>query len=1395
MSDDGDFVPESAGASPKKPLSTSTNTVNASSGPKGKKNASEQYQKLSQLEHILKRPDTYVGSVERFESEQWVYNTSTDAMEYKNVKIVPGLFKIFDEILVNAADNKIRDPTMKRIDVNIDPEQNVISIKNDGRGIPVEIHSKEHMYIPELIFGNLLTSSNYDDNQKKVVGGRNGYGAKLCNIFSTEFTVKTADKQSGKTYTQTWHNNMSRVDKPHIKTMKTKSEFTEISFKPDLAKFGMDHLDDDILGVMRRRVYDLCGSVRGIRVVLNGKTLKVSNFKQYTELYVRSLEEAKAPRATPVPVKQEEDGTDHILPAPPPVEKLPPIVYQQLNDRWEIAFAVSDGTFKQVSFVNSIATTSGGTHVDTITNLLVNKIIEHVKKKSRRAMLRPFQVKNNMFIFINCLIENPAFTSQTKEQLTTRPSQYGGKKIELPDNFLKKVYNSGILDQVMDIVEANADKALKKNDGSKKSRITGYPKLEDANKAGTREGYKCTLILTEGDSALGLAVAGLAVVGRNYYGCYPLRGKMLNVREASADQIMKNFEIQAIKQIMGLQHKKKYDESSLKSLRYGHLMIMTDQDHDGSHIKGLIINFLETSFPGLLEIPNFLIEFITPIVKVTILNGPHRREVNTFYNMPEYEKWRDQVGTTCSYKQKYYKGLGTSSPHEMREYFAQLDKHLKTFHALQDGDAGLIDLAFSKKKADDRKEWLRNYQPGTFLDPDLQEIPISDFINKELILFSMADNIRSIPSVVDGFKPSQRKILYGCYKRNLRGEIKVSQLEGYIAEHTGYHHGDISLIMTIVSLAQDFVGANNLNLLYPHGGFGSRAAGGKDAAAARYIFTELTPITRTVFNTLDNTLLKYMQDDEQTVEPEWFVPVVPMVLVNGTEGIGSGWSTSIPPYNPVDIVDNLRRLMRGEDALDMTPWFKGWEGTIEKQGTDRYRVEGRIEQIDETTLVISELPIRMWTITMKEFLLKGLAGTDKQKAWIKDMEEDHGVGIKFIVTLTPEEMAKSLKMGLKERFKLISTISTSNMVLFDPQGRIKKYTNVVEILEEYYHVRLDYYQRRKDYMVTDLSNQLEKLSSQARFVKMIIDNELVVNNKKRPVVVKELQDLSFPGFDKDNKPVRITTLEVDAEESSDEDEAIADETATGLVVDNSKSTISNYDYLLGMQIWSLTKERYDKLLSQRDNKESELTILLGKSAKDLWNEDLDEFLKGWDKFLEQDAENKRSAIPDAPTRNGKKKRTRKSKAKAKSKTPEPSSKKIKVEEPVVKVEEQSTPFKSVFGSTKKGSPFGHKFDAAFSEFTSSDSDIKPVEPVKSAKPVKQAKAKPKAKSKSRALLDSDEDDFSMDMDSDDVESDDEIVVRTDRETRKRTPTSYKFDETFDDDEIVEISDDDDYHEE
>ena len=583
------------------------------------------YQKKSQLEHILLRPDTYIGSVETETKQMWVYDQEA-GMQLRDISYVPGLYKIFDEILVNAADNKQRDNSMTCIRVDIDPDKNEIVIFNNGKGIPVVEHKDEKMFVPTLIFGHLLTSSNYDDNEKKVVGGRNGYGAKLCNVFSTRFKVETSCKEFKKAFSQVWTNNMGSTKEPKI-TPATGEDYTRITFSPDLSKFKMNELDKDIVALFSRRAYDIAGSSKGVKVFLNGKKLPVNGFKDYIEMFIKD--------------KEDEMGN--------PLK----IAYELVNERWEIGVTVSDKGFQQLSFVNSIATTRGGKHVDYVADQVVSKIIDIIKKKNKdKVNIKPFQVKNHLWVFVNCLIENPTFDSQTKETMTLQSKSFGSKCTPT-DKFFNAINKIGVFESVMTWIRFKQQTELSKQCNSKKqSKLKGIPKLEDANDAGTKHSIDCTLILTEGDSARTLVVAGLGVIGRDKYGVFPLRGKMLNVREATHKQILENAEINNVIKIVGLQYKKQYSTvEDLKTLRYGKIMIMTDQDQDGSHIKGLLINFIHYNWPKLLEL-NFLEEFITPIVKVK--KGNH---CQSFYSLPEFKEWKDETPNWSSWTIKYYKGM------------------------------------------------------------------------------------------------------------------------------------------------------------------------------------------------------------------------------------------------------------------------------------------------------------------------------------------------------------------------------------------------------------------------------------------------------------------------------------------------------------------------------------------------------------------------------------------------------------------------------------------------------------------------------------------------------------------------------------------------------------------
>ncbi|KAK3997391.1 putative DNA topoisomerase 2, partial [Cladorrhinum sp. PSN332] len=1165
--------------------------------PKSKKTATETYQKLTQLEHIIKRPDTYIGSVERTDQKMWVFNKTEGLMENRTVSYVPGLYKIFDEILVNAADNSQRDSSMTSLKVTVDRETGEISVENNGKGIPVEMHEKEGCYVPELIFGHLLTGSNYDDDEKKTVGGRNGYGAKLTNIFSTKFTLECQDSINGKRYRQTWTDNMGKMEKPKIQANKS-GDFVRVTFLPDYKRFGMENgIDDDLEGLMYRRVYDMAGTMTGVKVWLNGSHLKL-NFKTYCALYAKSIAQERG------------DVTDEGDKAVAKVE------FDDVRDKgrlWQIGFTVSDGSFQQVSFVNNIATTIGGTHVNYIADQICDALAKELNKKKKGHSLKPANFRNHIFIFINCLIDNPAFNSQTKEQLTTKVSAFGSK-CALSEAFLTKVRKSEAIQSIMEFADRKADKLLSKSDGTKRSRVSNE-KLVDANLAGTKRGHECTLILTEGDSARGLAVAGRAVLDPDRIGVFPLRGKMLNVRDASIDQIMKNKEIENIKKFLGLKHKQVYTDT--KGLRYGHLMIMADQDLDGSHIKGLLINFLEVQFPSLLRIPDFFQQFITPVVKVWQgSNQKKPQKLKSFFNLVEYEAWKEaHKAELRRWKYKYLKGLGSSSNEDAQVYFTNLDRHLKTFATIKPDESQMLDMIFSKKKADARKEWLGNFVPGTFLDSTTQEISYSDFLQHEFILFSMADNIRSIPSMVDGLKPGQRKVMFAAFKRNLVNDQKVVEFAGYISEHAAYHHGEQSLQQTIIGLAQTYIGSNNVNCLEPSGNFGSRLSGGKDAASARYIHTRLSPFARRVFSKLDEPNLDYQFDDGNMIEPKVYVPVIPMVLVNGADGIGTGWSTSIPNFHPMDIVENLKRRMGRLDPNDpeekpfvsMTPWWRGWKGTPDPESATKWRFNGIINQDEDrpNEIHVTELPIRMWTDDFKA-KLEDIIGNDKTPSFIKDYKEfnDHKT-VHFIIEMDDKHRAQAVKEGLLEKFKLTTTVSTTNLVAFDTNGMIRKYANAEEIMEEYFHYRLRMYEVRKKYWLGVYHADYRKLKNQYRFISEIIDSKLIVAKKKKAVLVQELRDRNYEAFPpKDDKKSKSTDEELN-EEGED------DEVALGA---------RDYDYLLSMPIWSLTNERLEKLKAQIAAKKAEHDELESMSERDLWVKDLDEFVIEWDNALKLDDE-------------------------------------------------------------------------------------------------------------------------------------------------------------------------------
>ena len=531
----------------------------------------KKYQKKSDKQHILDNPDTYIGSIENMTTNCFIYDTTKSKISEKSIQFIPGLYKLFDEAIVNCRDHVIRmkqtttdekNYLVNNIAVSID-NNGIITMFNDGNGIDVSIHPEYKIWIPELIFANLRTSTNYDKQEKKIVGGKNGFGFKLVLIWSTWGKIETVDHKTGKKYVQEFHDNLNQIDLPHITLCKNKP-YTRVSFKPDYKRLGIENLSNDMISLFMKRVYDIAAVTdKTIKVKFNDNCLEVKNFVNYVDLYIGTKSETER-------------------------------IYEEPHERWEYAVCLAPNEeFTQVSFVNGIFTQKGGRHVDYIVNQIVKKLSEYIKSK-RHIDVKPSTIKEQLMIFINCTIENPAFDSQTKDYLNTAVSNFGSK-CEVSDRFIEKLAKMGVMTTACNLTEVKESRSAKKTDGSKCRTIRNIPKLVDANFAGTNKSKDCILILCEGDSAKSGIISGLTREDRNLIGVYPMKGKMLNTRGESLSKITDNREITEIKQILGLEHGKVYDQDSIKTrLRYGKLMFMTDQDLDGSHIKGLGINMIDS---------------------------------------------------------------------------------------------------------------------------------------------------------------------------------------------------------------------------------------------------------------------------------------------------------------------------------------------------------------------------------------------------------------------------------------------------------------------------------------------------------------------------------------------------------------------------------------------------------------------------------------------------------------------------------------------------------------------------------------------------------------------------------------------------------------------------------
>lgn len=1250
------------------------------------------YRLLPPREKILKRPEELAGSTVTAERVVWIVEdtvTSTNgdtissplptpidndssttplASPSTMVPIIvnqrvkdynPVLVKIVAEILDNAKDNYLRHAgtpfATRTIRVDIDPETHQVSVWNDGMWIPVRIHEfiegeelpsnidpKQDHYEASLIFGTVNSSSTYDDNGETDGSdpnarrgvGLNGVGGKLTNIFSTRFEIETADPEAQKQLNQVWFDNMKTASPPTIVPYTAKTGYTKVTFMPDFKRFKLVRFTPGMLAAIRKMCVDASMTIQGGKVVFNGELIQpIKSFKDYVLRYYYPTIDTKKLKLLHYTTKDSEivvvqdpnlggggsskrtdddDDGDDVIGNGGESETLP------------------NGNVN-VSFVNGSCTGRGGVHVDAWMDSIFRPLAEAVRAKFNTKYAQK-TLYSYFSMFIKTDLSNPTFEDGNLKQMLSRPLP---TTVVTTDADVKKMMRWEFIDAIGDQLRLLDMSALSKIDGKKK--LNKLPdKLVDAHEAGKARSRDCVLIIVEGDSAQELAVQARGYIenGPTLYGVMSVFGKLVNVRNVKTwSTVVKNEVIKTIVTSIGLTNGMDYSiESNMDTLRYGSVRIMTDADHDGNHIKGLILNYFQQCHPTLFA-RGFLFAYRTCIVKAWPRGKPSQAKL--FLTLREYRKWVDeQTRLGKPYSHKYYKGLGSIDDTEIEEILAGALNvgFVKDTHADE-----ALSKAFNGKRADDRKVWLANYTPPSDNDTDLatnvniqpeSTIEVSKFIDTELIEYSLAACVRAVPSMVDGLKKGQRKVIW-CANKVLRQQrTKVSQFAGECSKHSDYDHGEQSLMDTIVKMAMTFVGSNNIPWLDKEGQFGTRLLGCKKASSPRYIYVKSFALIRKILRREDDSLLDYNDCDGVPIEPKYYVPIIPMLLVNGCDGIGTGWSSKVAQHDPLVLVEWIKAWLNGVEANDrprIVPWARGFTGKIEMNDrTGEVTSYGSCVPVtrakNQVGYKITELPVGTWTVPWMKDIQKRFV----EKGWIKS-ETDVKLGadvdrvdvtIESGYSFTP----KQLNLVTKNRY--------TNMVAFDSNHRIRKYARQTDIMEEFCQVRLEFYKRRIARRIDDLNDQLPELESKIRFAREVLEDV---------DLLKQTEEELFEYFRASGGyyyKTAVSTGHVSASMSDDEDDAeiengddvdndaeieIVDgddtDSQTSDINQDDTTTTANdgtgYRYLTDMPTRSLTKNGLEKLIAKYELIKNEIKTLEITNPAELWIRELDEFVKDY----------------------------------------------------------------------------------------------------------------------------------------------------------------------------------------
>jgi len=1136
---EGAAAASESSAPPKKRAAAQKADSSVGKGPPPISEDAKAFQWLSPQEAVLQRPDMFVGGIDPLTVEGSLLDKDMKRRK-QQWTLSPIFLKIFDEALVNALDASGRDPELRKISVTFSPEDGVIEITNDGRGIPIELFVKDGVqtdrYIPEVVFTELSAGSNFDDSQTRLLGGRNGVGVSCTNIWSTHFEVEVHDRRT--LFHQVFKKNLTERGEQTIKPLACKAGLVRVRFTPDYERLGIDcgacaPLLEDLLRTRSAEVA-VCARL-GVALTFNETRLACKSTAFASELF----------------------GSEEGL--------LTETFGRSEGAGCEVILGPRKDCDAFTCFVNGIRC-DGGSLASHLFEKLHKAICTVATKQKNNAHIRLQSVKEFLAMCCVARIDKPRFTNQSKENLSTQVKDFGFK-VEWSERFVSKLAKLPVVEALIQHeVQHELAKDLKKVAPSKKSADVNIDKYDPALDC-RKTPAQCTLILTEGDSAKALAVAGLSVVGRDKFGVYPLRGKVLNVRNKPVKVSIGNKEIAALLKILNVS-----PGGSPDHLRYGRVAIFTDQDSDGAHIAGLLLNALHYFFPEILrERPDFVCRIVTPLIKATPKRG--QGDIKEFFSVQGFNTWA-ALEDSGQYNIKYYKGLGTSTVKDAKDIFRQLQRHTLGFAWDPSAEARMIAF-FDDKQADERKRILtEDYNTELTIDYGQPSLTVTDFLQKDLIHYSMYSNFRGIASAIDGLTPSRRKAIFYFLSNKGNPEIKVAQAAAGTAMKTMYLHGENSLVESIVGLAQEHVGTNNVALLMPLGQFGSRLDPPGTHAAARYIFSKVSNITRAIFPKADDDVLEYRTEEGQSVEPTHYCGVVPLILINGASGIGTGFSSCVPCHSLPSVVAACRAIIAGGTLPELVPHYEDFTGPVEAtcKGVE---TRGVFRRTGPSSIEILELPVGRWTDV---FLTDLKEAGDKAKfpvASIVNRSTEASVCIELHFASPIADVEDAV---LQKALKLTESVPNTFMWLHDAEYKLRLFPKYEGILKEHAKERLRLYGVRKAFVLNRLRRDLELAEGRAHFVELVVSGEIKLQGKKRAALE---EDLTSHG---------LTPLK----------------TGSGEVC---------FDYALGMSFSSCTEEAILKLKETSATLRKEMTHLEGMTEERMWMEELDALLAAHTEYI------------------------------------------------------------------------------------------------------------------------------------------------------------------------------------